>query len=249
MIKHFAFCADSLLLTSDWQVLTELPVVDFCFPSPLTSLRCEKDWIRIYRLDYPVTNILGYEMKPLRQAFFHLDEVDYTLASKAAELLYWDSNSKYCGCCGGMMRWKSDISKQCGFCGKELWPSLATAIIVRITRGEEILLIQTHKFKNDMYGLVAGFVETGESLEACVVREVMEETNIQVRQIRYFGSQSWPFPCGLMVAFTAEYAGGELRIDKSEVRKAQWFSREYLPRIPDEASIARWLIDDWMKSC
>ncbi len=246
MTKHIAFCTGSILLTNDWQLPAEVPQVAFRWPQPTTSLKCGADTVRIYRLDYPVANVEGYQMIPLRQTFFHLTKEDYRLAGKAAELLYWDSNSRYCGCCGGTMKWQTEISKQCEFCGKELWPSLATAIIVRITRGDEMLMIQSNKFKNNMFGMVAGFVETGETLEECVRREVMEETHLSIKNIRYFGSQPWPYPCGLMIGFVAEYESGELEIQKNELRKAGWFRRDNLPNIPDEASISRWLIDDWI---
>lgn len=246
-MKHIAFCTGSLLLTTDWQLPSKLPSVAFAWPRQVTSLSHDDEEVRIYRLDYPVVDVEGYQMVSLRQTYFHLSMAEYQLAGKAAELLYWDGNTRYCGCCGGTTRWQTEISKQCDFCCKEYWPSLATAIIVRVTRGDEMLMIQSNKFKNDMFGMVAGFVETGETLEECVQREVMEETSIRIRNIRYFGSQPWPYPCGLMVAFTADYDSGELCLQKEELRKAGWFRRDSMPNIPDEASIARWLIDDWLK--
>ncbi len=247
MIRHLALCAESLLTTTDWQLPTELPPVAFEWPSPVTTLQQGRDSVRIYRLTYPVTDVAGYQMTALRQTFFHLSPEDYALAGKAAELLYWDGNTRYCGCCGGTMRWKTEISKQCEYCGKELWPSPATAIIVRINRGDQILMVQARNFRRaDMYGLVSGFLETGETLEQCVEREVKEETGLSVSNIRYFGSQPWPFPCGLMVGFTAEYAGGDIHVQAAELKRANWFSRDALPEIPDEASIAHWLIADWM---
>ena len=146
------------------------------------------------------------------------------------------------------MKLHTDISKRCTNCGKEVWPALATAIIVAITRneGREILLVQSNKFKKDYLGLVAGFVETGETLEQCVHREVMEETQLRIRNLRYFASQSWPYPCGLMVGFTAEYESGELHLQRSELNKGGWFSRENLPAIPGKVSLARQLIDHWL---
>ncbi len=246
MIRHIAFLAESILTTTDWQIPADLPSVAFSWPKPVTSLAVDGNVVRIYRLNYPV-QAEGYQLVPLRQTHPHLCVADYALAGKAAELLYWDANSKYCGCCGGTMRWQTEISKQCEYCGKELWPSLATAIIVRIERGDEMLMIQSKKFKNGMFGLVAGFVETGETLEQCVEREVWEETHLRVKNIRYFASQPWPYPCGLMIGFTADYAEGELRIQNEELRAAGWFRRDNLPPIPDKASISRWLIDDWLE--
>ncbi len=129
---------------------------------------------------------------------------------------------------------------------------MAPAIIVRIHRigsdGEDqILLVHARNFRrSEMYGLVAGFVETGETLEECVKREVYEETHLHIQNIRYFASQPWPFPCGIMIGFTADYAGGEVQVQEEELSRAAWFTRDHLPKIPDKLSIARRLIDDWL---
>ena len=129
-----------------------------------------------------------------------------------------------------------------------MWPALATAIIVAVTRhdNQEILLVQSNKFKKDYLGLVAGFVETGETLEECLHREVWEETHIKVKNIRYFASQPWPYPCGLMVGFIAEYDCGEIQLQRSELNKGGWYSRDNMPAIPGEVSLARHLIDHWL---
>ena len=140
----------------------------------------------------------------------------------------------------------TDISKKCTECGKEWWPSAATAIIVRIQRNDSILLVRARNFRGNHYGLVAGFLETGESLEQCVKREVQEEVGIKITNIKYFGSQPWPYPFGLMVGFTADYDGGELNLQKEELCEGGWFTRNNMPEIPDKASIARLLIDDWL---
>ncbi len=183
----------------------------------------------------------------LRASFDVLDFESYTLAGKAAELIYWNQNTRYCGCCGGEMQFHTEISKRCRECGKEVWPQLATAIIVRVTRISKVLLVHANNFRGDYYGLVAGFVETGETLEECVRREVREETGIEVKNIRYFASQPWPYPCGLMVGFTADYASGELCLQRSELSNGGWFTRDKLPHIPGRVSLARRLIDDWLE--
>ena len=145
------------------------------------------------------------------------------------------------------MRLHTDISKRCSQCGKEVWPQLATAVICLVQRGDEVLLVHARNFRGDFYGLVAGFVETGETLEEAVVREVREETGIEIRNLRYFASQPWPYPCGLMVGFTAEYASGELHLQRSELSRGGWFKRNALPQIPEKLSIARRLIDHWLE--
>ena len=115
----------------------------------------------------------------------------------------------------------------------------------RILRDDQILLVHARNFRGPHYGLVAGFVETGETLEQAVEREVWEETRLRISNLRYFGSQPWPYPCGLMVGFTADYASGELHLQREELGGGGWFDRDHLPLLPDNASIARRLIDDW----
>ena len=141
----------------------------------------------------------------------------------------------------------TDISKKCPNCGKTIWPQLATAIIVLINRGDDLLLVHAKNFKTDFYGCIAGFVETGESLEEAVRREVWEEASISIKSLRYFKSQPWPYPCGLMVGFFAEYDGGGLKLQESELSRGNWFNKNNLPTIPEKLSLARMLIDKWLE--
>ncbi len=144
------------------------------------------------------------------------------------------------------MKMHTDISKRCINCGKEVWPSLATAIIVLIQRNDEVLLVHARNFKGNFYGLVAGFVETGETLEEAVHREVLEETGITIENLHYFGSQPWPYPSGLMIGFTADYVSGNIHLQKEELSKGAWFTKDNLPNIPEKLSIARRMLDDWI---
>ena len=146
------------------------------------------------------------------------------------------------------MKMHTEISKRCTECGKEIWPQLATAVIVLIHRGDEVLLVRARNFRGDFYGLVAGFVETGETLEEAVVREVHEETGIEITNIRYFASQPWPYPSGLMVGFHADYVAGEIHLQRSELSSGGWFRKDNLPHIPEKLSIARRLIDSWLST-
>ena len=141
----------------------------------------------------------------------------------------------------------TEISKKCTGCGKEIWPQLATAVIVLIHKGDEVLLVRAKNFRTDFYGLVAGFVETGETLEEAVAREAFEETGVKIQNIRYFGSQPWPYPCGLMVGFNADYVSGDIHLQKSEIAKGGWFRKDNLPTIPEKLSIARMLLDAWIE--
>ena len=190
----------------------------------------------------------SYRWVDLRESFYVLPERVYRQAGKASELLYFDHQHQYCGICGAPMEWTSAISKRCTHCNEELWPKLSTAIIVLVRKGEKALLVKAKNFRRDYYGLVAGFVETGETLEECVAREVMEETGLRVTNIRYFGSQPWPYPMGLMIGFQADYVEGDIVLRDGELRDAAFFTRETIPAIPGKMSMARMLIDDWLGS-
>lgn len=249
---YFVFCKDEVMLEKQVDGSYTIPLRE----EPPTEVR---PWqtvmnitplgdveVKAYSLDAPPA-MEGFEMCPLRQSYYKLPHDLYLKAGKCSELLYWDRNTKFCGVCGGPMRFHTDISKRCEHCGKELWPSLAPAVIVRITRGQdEVLLARGRNFRGDFYGLIAGFVETGETLEEAVVREVAEETGLRVKNIRYFASQPWPFPSGIMVGFTAEYDGGTIHVQREELKNVAWFHRDHLPTLPEKLSIARRLIDDWV---
>lgn len=203
--------------------------------------------VKAVNIEMPVTNNPKYEMCGLRNSYYKLSTELYLKAGKCQELLYWNRNTQFCGVCGSPMKMDTEISKRCTNCGKEVWPQLATAIIVLVHRGDEVLLVRAHNFKDNHYGLVSGFVETGETLEQTVHYEVMEETGITINNIRYFGSQPWPYPCGIMIGFNADYVEGEIHLQRSELSKGSWFTKDNLPLLPEKLSIARMLIDDWLE--
>ncbi|MBO5578977.1 MAG: NAD(+) diphosphatase [Prevotella sp.] len=244
-MRYFVFCQSDLVLekTIDgYRIPTEPPTE----LKPWTTVM-NVDGEKAYRIDHPILGNDNYEMCGLRQSYYKLPEEEYLKAGKCHELLYWDQNTKYCGVCGGPMKFHTDISKRCEHCGKEVWPQLATAVIVLVRKGDEVLLVHANNFRTDFYGLVAGFVETGETLEEAVHREVMEETGLHIKNLKYFASQPWPYPCGLMVGFTADYDGGKIHLQRSELSKGAWFDKDHLPHIPEKLSIARHLIDDWLE--
>ena len=180
----------------------------------------------------------------LRDLFLQSQEDMIRAAGLANQLLQWNQNHRYCGKCGNLTEDKRDErAKICPQCGLISYPRLSPAIIVAVVKEDRILLAHSQRFPAKFYSVLAGFVEPGETLEECVEREVHEEVGISVQDIRYFGSQPWPFPDSLMVAFTADYAGGEIEIDRSEIDDADWFSADQLPPIPPKISISRQLID------
>ncbi|MFN0155100.1 MAG: NAD(+) diphosphatase [Gaiella sp.] len=189
----------------------------------------------------------GMTFSPLRPLLALVEEALFPVAGRAVQIAEWHETHRFCGRCGTpTVDTPGERAKRCPACGLLAFPRVAPAIIVRVTRGEEILLAHGRRFPEPMYSVLAGFVDPGESLEDCVHREVHEEVGITLRDVRYWASQPWPFPHSLMLGFTAEYAGGELAIDESEIVDAEWFRRDALPRVPPGISIARRLIDDWL---
>jgi NAD+ diphosphatase len=186
----------------------------------------------------------GMRFEGLRSLFGHLDDPLFQIAGRALQLMDWDRTHQFCSRCGHPTSDKEDeTAKLCPSCGFVSFPDVSPAIIVAVIRDERILLARASRFPKQMYSVLAGFVEPGESLEECVRREVREEVGVEVTNIRYFGSQPWPFPHSLMVGFTAEYAAGEIRMDGKEIVDAGWFTADHLPQIPGKISIARKLID------
>ena len=188
----------------------------------------------------------GYRMMGLRASWDLLPQAAYDEAGKAFQLLYWDTHSRYCPVCGTPTGQTTPICKRCPRCGHELYPPIAPAIIVLIRKGEEILLVHARNCRGNFHGLVAGFIEVGETLEECVRREVREETGLEIKELRYFASQPWPYPSGLMIGFTATYAGGSLKLRAEELSTGAFFSKDNLPEIPRKLSLARKLIDAWL---
>lgn len=190
----------------------------------------------------------GMSLLGLRELYGMLDEDLYMLSGRAIQIVEWDRTHQYCGhCATPTSQLSHERAKRCPKCGLVNYPRLSPAIIVLVSRGEEVLLARAPRFPIGMYSVLAGFVEPGESLEETVVREVREEVGIEVKDIRYFGSQPWPFPNSLMIGFTATYASGDVVIEPQELVEAGWFTKHNLPQIPPKSSIARKLID-WFVS-
>jgi len=186
----------------------------------------------------------GLSVHGLRQLFGLLEEEMFYLAGRAFQIMRWDQNSLYCGRCGKpTLPQTNEYAKICPRCGLIDYPQAAPAIIAAIVKDNQILLARAVKFMSYFYSVLAGFVNPGESLEECVIREIREEVGIEIKNIKYFGSQPWPFPNSLMIAFTAEYAGGEITIEKTEIIDAGWYTADNLPKTPVSISIASRLID------
>ena len=190
----------------------------------------------------------GSEPVPLRQLFGVLTDDEFAVAGRALGLIAWDLDHRYCGrCASPTARSASERARTCTSCGHTAYPRISPAIITLVERDGRALLARNARTKMPFFSTLAGFVEVGETLEECVAREVREEAGIEIADVRYFGSQPWPFTGSLMVGFTARWASGELAPDPTELADAAWFAPGELPTIPPKLSIARALIDDFVQ--
>lgn len=188
----------------------------------------------------------GLTLLDLRSLYGRVPDEVFALAGRAAQIVAWDRDHQHCGRCGTHTQpVAGERARRCPECGLMSYPRLTPAIIVLIERGDEILLARGHQFAPGRFGIVAGFVEPGESLEEAVAREIHEEVNLDVRNITYFGSQPWPFPHGIMIGFRAQYAAGDISLEDGELAEAGWYTSDTLPTVPQKLSIARRLIDAW----
>jgi len=186
----------------------------------------------------------GMLWQGLRALYGRLDDSLFALAGRALQFVDWDRTHQFCGRCATPTRPRGhERARECPGCGLIVYPRIAPAVMCLIRRERDILLARSPHFAPGMYSALAGFVEPGESLEQCLAREVLEETGVSIANPRYFASQPWPFPHSLMIAFVADYAGGELTPAPDEIEDAQWFKLDALPTLPARISIARRLID------
>jgi NAD+ diphosphatase len=191
----------------------------------------------------------GTEWRSLRPLLGVLDDERFGLAGRAFQVMDWDRGSRYCGRCGRATEpVPRERARACPGCGTHFYPRVTPAVIVAVTRGRTLLLARASRFPQAFHSVLAGFVEPGETLEECIHREIREEAGIGVRNLRYFGSQSWPFPHSLMVGFTAEHAEGEIAVDGTELVSADWYPPAGIASlaIPRVGSISRRLIDDFL---
>ena len=185
---------------------------------------------------------------PLRQALSVFINEGYGLAVKAWSVINWDKNHQFCSRCGAVtVHQSNDFQRECISCGLSFYPRISPSIIVRIKKEDHILMARSPHFPEGVYSLIAGFVDVGESIEDAVHREVKEEVGLQIKNLSYWGSQPWPFPDSLMLAFTADYASGEIIMEPNEIEDAGWYTHDNLPGLPSTAlSIAMKLIDEFV---
>jgi NAD+ diphosphatase len=185
----------------------------------------------------------------VRQLFDRLDAERLAAVGPALALVEWNTMHRYCGRCAAETALHADERvRRCPRCDAHFHPRIPPAVIVLVTRGRQMLLARNVRFPPGRFSAVASFAEPGESLEQAARREVREEVGVEVAELRYFGSQPWPFGHSLMIGFVAEHAGGDIRVDGQEIAEAAWFSADRLPDLPPPFSIARQLIDAFVSS-
>ena len=206
------------------------------------------DGRHVWAVDDNDTDTEGAAFVNLMRLYGQVEEPLWAAAGRAVQLVEWNRNHRYCGRCATPTEMApGERARRCPSCGLHAFPRLAPAIITLVQRDDgRVLLARNARWPTAMYSCLAGFVEPGESVEDAVRREVREEVGIEIGDLRYFGSQPWPFPHSLMLGFHAGYAGGNVEVDGEEIAEARWFAADDLPDIPGRISIARKLIDDWL---
>lgn len=185
-----------------------------------------------------------------RKLYGIIEDEILALVGRATQIADWEVHSRYCGRCGTLTRpGETESVRTCPSCGDAHYPRLSPAMIIGVVREGRLLLASAPRFRGAFYSILAGYVEPGESLEECIHREVWEETRIRVKNIRYFGSQAWPFPHSLMIGFTAEYESGEIVVDEQELLDAGWFGPGEMPQVPAEISISGRIIRWFRETC
>lgn len=239
---YFLFSGSNLLITDADALIEDISAVknnlgDLLFFGTLEDKLC---FVGEYNGDIPN----GYKTEHLRTTYTVFGEEIFAIARHAFHIGYWHRTSRFCGICGSPTEiHPNENAKMCTACKHIIFPGISPAVIMAIVRDNTILLARARNFTRPIFSTLAGFVEPGETLEQCIHREIMEEVGIEVKNLRYFGNQPWPFPNSLMIGFTAEYAGGEISLNDGELLEAGWFDKDHLPPGPDKMSIAHRLIN------
>ena len=227
----------SIMLSTNEQCLHEPLCIGEHNNHPVHAIHVEPSWCA--RTD-------GVQWVPVKEALNTMQNgLHGKLICRAKQLIHWHLAHRFCGHCGHSTQTivsNAELYKQCGQCEQITYPSTSPAIIVLITRGDEILLGRSPHFPTGVYSLLAGFVEAGESCEEAVIREVNEEVGIAVHNIHYAASQPWPFPNSYMLGFTANFLSGSITMDPNEIEDAQWFNVNNMPKLPHRSSIAHRMI-------
>jgi len=248
----FAFVGGKLLLPADEAALlspvTYAAFATFAAAEPVRHYLGRLDGLDCWALRLEAEPA-GWRAMPLRAAMMAFPSTLMALAGRAAQVLEWDRAHRFCGVCGTPTEAvEHERARRCPACGHSAYPRLSPAMMALVWREGEVLLARSPHYAKGMYSALAGFVEPGESIEDCVEREVAEEVGVRVADLAYYGSQSWPFPHSLMVAFTARWVEGAIVPQEAEIEDARWFALDALPSIPPRFSISGHLIRDTVEA-
>ncbi len=247
---YFVFSKGEILCKTEGGVLEPVTADDFrWFDMQVTSKHFLGNYLNrpCFAVAAKGTATQGFALMGLRNLLGRTNQSLFYLAGRAKQIIEWHETHQFCSRCGtSVADHEVDRAKECPSCKLISYPRLSPSIIVLITKGEEMLLARNAAWPNGMYSTLAGFVEPGESIEQTVHREVFEEVGLHVRNLHYFGSQSWPFPNSLMLGFHAQYDSGEIVCQEGEIADAQWFRADNLPQIPPKTAISGWLIQEFI---
>ena len=244
---YFLFLGDELLVKSHGEnamipTIKDLEKINLVNVQYLGSLKEQNCFCGELTKDTIIPKDMYF--RKIRPLIGILEENMFWLAGRAIQIVNWENSNKDCGRCGNLTEtMKGERRKKCPICGLINYPRISPAIIVAVVKEGKLLLAHNNQWPKERYSVVAGFVEPGETFEDCVHREVFEEIGIKVKNIKYFGSQPWPFPNSMMVGFTAKHLEGEIKVDGIEIGNADWYKSDELPVIPASISISRKLID------
>ena len=235
--------SEILIFEDDDLKWSEMEFIDTQFLGFLNDKPC---FIRELTPDSPFSD--HAMLAPLRTLLGRMPDALFSICSRSLQLTDWKNNNKFCGVCGSKMKGhESERAMYCECNNILIYPKISPCIIVLVTNGEKMLLAHNKNFPGNFYSTLAGFIEAGESAEDAIHREIFEEVKVKVKNIEYFGSQSWPFPSQLMLGYHAEYLEGEIKPDGVEIDNADWFHFENLPQVPTgNISISGQLIESYI---
>ena len=268
--NNLVFTPENINTSSDSPVTIILKNQDFLTSKTSEFLIFEDDELKWSEMQFKEKEFVGYldsrpcfiseltdesnlsednMLTPLRNLLGRIPDALFTLCSRSLQLSDWKRSNQFCGMCGSkMIKHETERAMFCECNNIMIYPRISPCIIVLVTKGEEILLAHNSNFPGNFYSTLAGFIEAGESAESAIHREIYEEVKVKVKNIKYFGSQSWPFPSQLMLGYHAEYLEGEIKPDGVEIDKAGWFNYKNLPQVPTgNISISGQLIESYLK--
>ncbi|MDA7851201.1 NAD(+) diphosphatase [Gammaproteobacteria bacterium] len=189
-------------------------------------------------------SLVEYE---IRHLFPMLTPYDISVLGRANQLMHWIKSNKHCGYCGSIKTFSE--SEEALFCKCNnimVYPTISPCVLALIYKDNKILLARNALFPEGLFSALAGFIEVSETAEECVQREVFEEVSLKVKNVKYFGSQSWPFPSQLMLAYICEYESGEINVDGKEIVEADWYDLDNLPNTPPNSTLSGTLINSYV---